>query len=208
VRTVLIVDDHQLVQKALSDIIDQISNTQIVAIAENGIQAIALVKQHKPNLMLLDAALPLARGIEVFSESRRWSPETRVALITGFTSAAILSDWMTAGVDGLFLKTCSTEELQRGFELILEGGNFIADEVAELIAKKAKTFELTARERQVLALIARGQQNASIGERLSISSKTVEKHRASLMSKLGVHSVAELLVYALREGMLDEHRQL
>lgn len=206
--TAIVADDHHFVRRGLVDILAGLGHVEIVAEADNGIAAIALVRQHRPDLLLLDAAMPLARGIEVFAEVRRWSPATRVVVVTGFTGAALLADWMAAGVDGLLLKSCSAEELRAGFETVLAGGNYVAAEVADRIAKDSERAALTPREREVLALIATGHMNVAIAERLSISVKTVEKHRASLMAKLGVNSVSGLLVYALQEGLLDEHRQL
>ncbi|MEE9434709.1 MAG: response regulator transcription factor [Sphingorhabdus sp.] len=207
-RTAIIADDHDVVRHGLAAVLAEIDDVELVAQAANGIEAISLVKQHHPTLLLLDAAMPMARGIEVFSEARRWSPDTRIALVTGFTSTGLLTDWMAAGVDGLFLKSCAPDEMKTGFEAILSGGNYIAEEIIRMIAEKSDRPELTAREREVLALIAAGNMNAAIATRLSISAKTVEKHRASLMAKVGAHSISELLVYALREGLLDEHRQL
>jgi len=204
----IIADDHAIVRRSLADILAQIGGVEIVAEAENGIETIALVKQHTPNLLLLDAAMPLARGIQVYGEARRWSPETRIIVVTGFTSTAMLADWMAAGVDGLFLKSAQPEEMEQGFAQVLAGGKFVSHEVAEKLAAQPDREDLTDREREVLALIAAGHQNAAIGDKLFISPKTVEKHRASLMAKLGVNSVSGLLTYALREGLLDEHRQL
>ncbi|MEZ5736112.1 MAG: response regulator transcription factor [Novosphingobium sp.] len=207
-RSAVIADDHEIVRRAMREILVEIDDLEVVAEAGNGLETIALVKAHRPDLLLLDAAMPLARGVEVFAEAKRWSPETRVAVVTGFTSTAMLSDWMAAGVDGLFLKSCPPEEMRHGFETILAGGQYVSEAVEKKIANAQAGLELTAREREVLALIASGEQNARIAERLCISPKTVEKHRASLMAKLGVNSVSALLVHALREGLLDEYRQL
>ncbi|SIN68214.1 two component transcriptional regulator, LuxR family [Parasphingorhabdus marina DSM 22363] len=204
----IIADDHAIVRNSLAGILAEIGDVEVVAEAENGIETIALVKQHTPDLLLLDAAMPLARGVQVYGEARRWSPETRIIVVTGFTSTAMLADWLAAGVDGLFLKSAQPEEMQKGFAQVLAGGKFVSEEVADKLAAAPKGEDLTDREREVLALIAAGHQNAAIGEKLFISPKTVEKHRASLMSKLGVNSVSGLLTYALREGLLDEHRQL
>lgn len=206
--TAIIADDHAIVRRSLADILQAIGTVQLVAEAENGLETIALVKEHKPNLLLLDAAMPLARGVQVYGEVRRWSPDTKVAVVTGFTATGMLADWLAAGVDGLFLKSADPEEMQRGFTEILAGGKFVAQEVADKLEAEPDREELTAREREVLALIAAGHQNVAIGEKLFISPKTVEKHRASLMAKLGVNSVSALLVHALREGLLDEHSQL
>lgn len=206
--TAIIADDHAIVRRSLADILQAIGTVELVAEAENGLETIALVKEHKPDLLLLDAAMPLARGVQVYGEVRRWSPDTKVAVVTGFTATGMLADWLAAGVDGIFLKSADPEEMQRGFTEILAGGKFVAQEVAEKLEAEPDREELTAREREVLALIAAGHQNVAIGEKLFISPKTVEKHRASLMAKLGVNSVSALLVHALREGLLDEHSQL
>jgi len=204
----IIADDHAIVRNSLAAILADIGSVQVVAEAENGLETIALVKQHAPDLLLLDAAMPLARGVQVYGEVRRWSPTTRVIVVTGFTSTAMLADWLAAGVDGLFLKSAGPDEMRAGFAQVLSGGKYVAEEVAEKLAAAPEREELTDREREVLSLIAAGHQNVAIGEQLFISPKTVEKHRASLMAKLGVNSVSGLLTLALREGLLDEHRQL
>jgi len=208
IRRVVIADDHAIVRQGTAGILKSIDAVNIVAEADNGLAAIAAVKQHAPNLLVLDAAMPMARGVEVFAEARRWSPDTAVVLLTGFTSLTLLSDWLDAGVDGLLLKSCNPEELKQGFSAVLDGGQYVAKSIQSQLETSARPLSLTAREREVLALIATGHVNQTISERLSISIKTVEKHRASLMGKLHVHSVAEMMVYALREGLLDEHKQL
>ena len=207
-RLAVIADDHAIVRQATREILSGIDALKIIDEAANGLEAIAAVKKHKPDLLVLDAAMPLARGIEVFSEVKRWSPATRVVLLTGFTSSSLLADWLNAGVEGMILKNASPEEMRLGFSTVLAGADFISDEVRNILETSTAPLALTDREREVLALIATGNANPAISEKLSISVKTVEKHRASLMSKIGVHSVAGLMVYALREGLLDEHKQL
>lgn len=207
-KRVILADDHAIVRDAVKLIFSRLKDIKIVAEAEDGITAIAQVRIHQPDLLVLDAAMPMARGIEVFSETRRWSPETKVVLLTGFTSVSILADWLEAGVDGILLKSSAQDEMQEAFETALAGGKFVGSDVQNMLENEPPFVSLTHREREVLALIANGKSNVEIGDRLSISKKTVEKHRGSLMAKLGVHSVADLMVYALREGLLDEHRQL
>lgn len=206
--TAIIADDHAIVRTATKQLLDEMGNITVVAEASNGLEAIAMVKSHQPNLLVLDAAMPYSRGIEVFTTVRRWSPKTKVALLTGFTSVSFLADWLNAGVDGLLLKTSDPSEMTQCFTALLAGANFIASDISTLLENAAPRPVLTPRELEVLALLASGNVNKTIADRLSISPKTVEKHRASLMAKLGVHSMAELLVYALKEGLLDEHRQL
>ena len=207
-RTVVIADDHAVVRLTVRQMIEKLDHVEIVAEAENGLAAIAAAKAHKPSMVVLDAAMPLARGIEVYAEVRRWTPATRVVLLTGFTSRSLLADWLNAGVDGLLLKSCSLEEMSACFETVLAGGRFVAAEAAEAVSEEGGDGALTNREREVLALIAAGGTNESIADRLCISPKTVEKHRGSLMAKLGVHSVSGLMAFAVREGLLDELKQL
>ena len=207
-KTVVIADDHALVRSGLKDIIAQMGGLTVVAEAENGLDAIAMGKAHRPDLMLLDAGMPLARGMEVFGEVRRWSPDTRIAVVTGFTAAQTLADWCDAGVDGLFLKTCPPEEMAQGFAAVLAGKSYRSAEVTRILDRAQDKEPLTQRERQILHLIAEGCSNAAIAERLSISAKTVDNHRTRLMAKLGVHSVAQLVAHALKEGLLDASSQL
>ncbi|MEP3892146.1 MAG: response regulator transcription factor [Hellea sp.] len=207
-RRVIIADDHAIVRNGLKDIFKTIPQINIVAEATNGLEAISMTKELQPDLLTLDAGMPLARGMQVFGEVRRWCPDTRIAVITGFTSAGHLSDWVAADVDGLFLKTCPPEEITKGLQLILDGGGYISKAVLTILDDSSELEALTSRERQILHLIAEGCSNVEIAERLSISPKTVDNHRTRLMAKLNVHSVAQLLALALKEGLLDQSQQL
>ena len=206
--TILICDDHEVVRHGLRQQLDSVPDWRVVGEAQDGMEAISFAKQLKPDLILLDAAMPYARGIEVFTEVKRWLPDVKVAVLTGFTSSQLLASWIDAGVEGLFIKSNSTAELQQGISSILSGGRFISADAAKILESAAQRQPLTSREREVLSLITKGSTNSEIAERLKISSKTVEKHRGNLMAKLDVHSVSGLMVYALREGLLDEFRQL
>ncbi len=207
-RTVVIADDHHLVRNALKEIFNSIDSVEIVGEAENGIEAITLAKVLKPSLLTLDSGMPLAQGMEVFGETKRWAPQTQIAVVTGFTAVGQLAEWVAAGVDGLFLKTCPPEEMKEGFSLILHGGSYYSTKVMQLLKSAPDTPELTMRERQILHLVAEGNSNAEIAEQLSISPKTVDNHRTRMMKKLNVRSVAQLLAYALKEGLLDKNSQL
>lgn len=207
-RHAVIADDHAVVRDGLRAILEEIDDVEIVGEAENGLEAISLSKELQPTLLTLDAGMPLAKGMEVFVEVRRWSPETRIIVITGFNAKGHLADWIAAGVDGMLLKSTTPDEMRKGFQVVLGGGSYVAHEVLAILEEHSEVPPLTARERQVLHLIADGCNNAEIAKRLSVSAKTVDNHRTRLMAKLDVHSVAQLIAYALKEGLLDQTRQL
>lgn len=204
----VIADDHTVVRDGLRAILESIGEVEIVGEAENGLEAISLAKEKQPSLLTLDAAMPLARGMEVFVEVRRWSPKTRIIVVTGFTAKGHLADWIAADVDGLFLKSCKPDEMRHGFELVLNGGAYVSKSVLAILEQESEVPSLTSRERQVLHLIAEGSNNGEIAERLSVSAKTVDNHRTNMMAKLDVHSIAQLIAYALKEGILDQSQQL
>ena len=205
---VIVADDHAIARAGTISVLQTIPDVDIVAEVGDGLAAISQTKQHCPDLLVLDAAMPHAKGIEVLADAQRWSPETRVVLLTGFTSAGILANWLDAKVDGVLLKSCEPDEMKSCFETVLAGGNYVAKAVHEILEKVSSFRGFTPREREVLSLVAMGYQTVNIAERLSISAKTVEKHRASLMSKVGANTVAQLIAFALREGYLEEHRQM
>ncbi|QUL37637.1 response regulator transcription factor [Erythrobacter sp. JK5] len=204
----VVADDHALIRQASTEIISRIPNTTVVAEAEDGLDAITKARTFQPDLLVLDEAMPLAKGFEVLAEVRRWCPNTRIVMLTGLTSHNLLADYLDQDVDGLLLKSCSADEIRRCFEIVLAGHKYAAEEVRRILRENLGSRSLTAREGEVLSLVATGASNVEIADRLGISVKTVEKHRASLMAKLEVNSVAQLLAVALREGYLDAHKQL
>ena len=180
----------------------------VVAEAANGLEAISLVRQHRPSLMLLDVQMPLAGGTEVLLEARRWSPDTKIVVLTGISALGKLSELVEIGVDGLFSKAVANDELYTALPKILRGSRHIASEIKTLLEEQPKLSPLTDRERQTLNLIVSGRSNKEIAEVLGISAKTVDRHRTSLMQKLDVHSVAQLIAQALRNGMIDPSAEL
>ena len=207
-HTAVIADDHDMLRSGIRTIFTGLGSIEVVAEVSDGLAAIAAAKRHKPDLMTLDIAMPYAQGIAVFTEVRRWSPETRVIVFSGVTSSSLLVELRDAGVDGIFTKRGDTSEIEKAVPLILEGTRVISADACALMQESALPDKLSQREKQVLSLIAGGHTTKSIAEHLCISAKTVEKHRASIMSKLQVRSIAELLAYALREGLLDPQSQL
>lgn len=209
----VVADDHAIVRSGLRAALEQPgliepAGIKVVAEATNGLQAIAAVRQHKPHLLLLDVQMPLAGGVEVVVEVRRWSPATRIVVLTGVTAVGMVSSLVDSGIDGLFSKGDDNTDLYRRLPGILRGQRHIADSFVDRLKGAEDRTALTGRERQILNLILRGQGNKEIAVTLGISPKTVDKHRTSMMQKLDVHSVPQLMAHALREGLVDPSTEL
>ena len=190
-----------LVRQSLRQLLEKSDRFDIVGEAEDGVAAVALTKSLQPDLLILDAAMPKATGVEAIEEVRRWSRDTKIAVVTGVNAAGMLQQILDANVEGLFLKSSDTEGWVDDFLAICAGARRISERVA---GDSALSPNLTGRERQVLFCIARGETNPVISEKLGISVNTVDKHRTSIMRKLNVHSVAELVAKAFRDGLLGE----
>ncbi len=205
--SVVIADDHQIVRDGLRDALERSTAAHdlrfhIVAEAADGLEALAAAKAHQPALMFLDIAMPLATGAEILGDIKRWSPHTRVLVFTGVLAPGLLASVMQSGADAIFAKTAPADVAVQKLPMILRGGHYIAPELAEAISQGEATPELTSRERQTLTMIVTGKSNKEMARVLNISPKTVEKHRTNLMRKLDVHSAAELLARAVRDGLI------
>lgn len=208
IKTCVIADDHEIIRSALHDLMRQASSDsgeayELSAFAENGLETIALVKVHKPDLLFLDVSMPLASGAEIIHDIRRWSPGTRIIVFTGVTAAGLIAGIVESGVDGLFSKAAPVTTILEKLPIILRGKRYIAPEFIDVIQQGQQAATLTERERQIMNMIVSGKTNREIAGALNISPKTVDKHRTSLMGKLEVHSVAELMTRALKDGLID-----
>ena len=175
--SVIIADDHVLVRNSIRQMLETSPDFEIVGEAEDGLSTVALVKSEKPDLVILDIAMPQATGVEAIEEVRRWSPDTKIAVLTGMTGKKLLRHIFETGVDGIFMKSADTAGWIEDLKAICKGARVIPDAVQKLIDEAADTTHLTRRERQVLFAVVRCETNAMIAERLNISVNTVDGHR-------------------------------
>ncbi len=204
---VVIADDHEIVRAGIRRTLAGAPAShglefELLAEAGNGLEALKLVKVHRPDLLFLDIAMPLASGSEILTDIKRWSPATLVVVFTGVLAPGVLATVVESGADAVFSKTAAPDVMLDNLKLILNGGHYIAPELVEAIDRGRQSARLTARERQTLNMVISGKTNKEIGALLNISPKTVDKHRTSLMRKLNVHSMAELLARALQDGLI------
>ena len=205
---IIIADDHAIVRAGTRSALAAQGGFVIVGEASNGLEALALVRQHQPRILLLDIAMPQASGLEIIEEVRRWAPDTAVVILTGLVSRQLLRHALEAGATGHFLKSEDPARWLSLLEEIAMGETRLSPAAAARLDGADGHQPLTRREMQVLHALTRGLGNLQIAERLGVSPSTVDKHRTSLMRKLGAHSIAELLAIALREGLLDSARHL
>jgi DNA-binding NarL/FixJ family response regulator len=211
-KRIVFADDHVLVRQGIRVIIGAEPNWVVCGEATTGRQALALALEYKPDLVVLDVALPELNGIEVTRLIRRALP-TAVLIVTMHDSDQIVQDALDAGASGLVLKAEAGKTLADAIRAIFARGEFISERVRRAAGRDPVSGEkrphsraalgLTSRERQVLQLLAEGQANKEVATALGISTKTAETHRARIMAKLEVHSMNELVRYAIRNSIIE-----
>jgi DNA-binding NarL/FixJ family response regulator len=215
-KTILIVDDHPLVREGLVSILKPAAGYEVVGQAGTARDAIRMVKNLKPDLVLLDMLLPDKSGIEVSREIRNISPPTRIMIISMHSKVDYIVKAFEAGATGYMAKESATERLLQGIEDVLNGEYFMDGSVSHKVVEKLmqtpekemkirdEAYEtLTPREQEIMVLLAEGYSAKETAAKLFISPKTVENHRTSIMNKLGLHSTLELVRYAARLGLVD-----
>jgi DNA-binding NarL/FixJ family response regulator len=201
-KTIVIADDHAFTASGMVTALEKDGRCKVLGTASNGIEAIAMIKKHAPDCAVLDLAMPGANGIEVMLECRRWSPGTRIAVLTGSNSPSIFQELQKAGVNGIFIKNSPPEDTCQGIYDVALGKQIFGAGVEKLLDAAAQSEKMTPRELEVLIGLSKGLTNQGIAERLGVSPKTVDSHRTTLMRKMGVNSVATLLVKAMRDGLI------
>ena len=155
--SVVIADDHEIIRTAIESLLTSLTSEkstsfQVAALAENGLEALAAVKAHQPDLIFLDISMPLVSGAEIIHDIRRWSPDSRIVVFTGINAPGLLASIVESGVEGLFSKGSPVDQMRDKLPLILQGGRYVAPEFLELIQQGQQVTALTDRERQVLNL--------------------------------------------------------
>jgi len=212
-QRVLIVDDHTLLRAGLRSLLAQDPNIEIVGEAADGRDAVRAVGQLTPDLVLMDLTMPGMNGIEAVTEIKRRYPEVRILVMTLHKTEDFIHASLRAGADGYILKDATHDELRVAIRSVLQGKTYLSMDVSGKVvsgylgggksASGSSVFDtLTHREREILKLVAEGKSNKYIAEFLSLSVKTVEKHRSNLMKKLDLHNASTLTAYAIEKGLV------
>ena len=213
---ILIADEHEAVRKELRRVLEDRPGWQVCAEAATGREAVELAVRLSPNVVVLDLALPEMNGLEVTRKIRRALPETEVLIVTMHEAVDLTRDVLGAGARGYLVKADAQRNLVSAVDALSEHKPYLSWKTTEAVLEAylrlvhgekgaTRPFRiLTAREREILQLLAEGRGNVAIAALLAISVKTVETHRAAIMRKLGVGSLAELVRYAIRNHVVDD----
>lgn len=209
---VLLIDDHTVVRKGIRALLEQEEDIEVVAEAEDGLKGVEVCMEHEPDVVVLDMALPLLSGVEAARKIKEKLSDTRILILSMYDDEEYILDSFKVGVSGYILKDVVVSDLVAAVRSVYRGSTFLSPTVSEKLRRQLQNGQsrsgrhgpakLTARERQILKLIAEGYTSRQISEILKISFKTVQTHRAHIMEKLGVHSTAELTRYAVTKGIV------
>jgi DNA-binding NarL/FixJ family response regulator len=210
----LLGDDHTLVRHGLRKILEERSEWEVVAEVGDGREAIRQAAELKPDVAILDIGMPLLNGIDATMQIVRRSPNTRVLMLSMHSDEAYVMRALQAGATGYMLKDSAGKDLLKGVAAVAAGQSFFSPAIARLMlddyvkrvagsAGADRYASLSAREREIFQLIAEARTNKEVAELLEISPATVETHRARILQKLGIHNTAELVLYAVRRGVIS-----
>lgn len=209
-----IVEDQTAIREMLVEILRTDPNYQLVGESGDGQQALAIILEIKPDLLVLDAKLPGLNGVDLLRRLVKKLPDMRVLVFSGHENPILVREMLEAGAHGFVEKTAGLFEFKKGLETVSQGGTYFGPAVAALLRSAVANptrhtgAVLTDREREVLKLVAESHSTKEIAAKLRISAKTVDNHRTNLMRKLDLHNVASLTRYALEIGMIEPRQSV
>ncbi|MGZ6123363.1 MAG: response regulator [Myxococcales bacterium] len=210
---VLLADDHALVRAGIRSLLESLGGVEVAGEAGNGHEALALLRERKPEVAFLDISMPGLNGLEVTERAMKEGLRTRVIILSMYTDDEFIRRAFRAGALGYLLKNADRGELELALRAVADGEAWLSPAISKKVIAalsedggggKDKSEVLTPRQREILQLIAEGHSTKEIAYRLELSAKTVETHRMQIMERLGIHGVAGLVRFALRSGIVRD----
>jgi len=207
----LLVDDHGIIRQGLRSLLAEQPDIEVVAEAEDGRKAVALVREFLPDIVIMDITMPNLNGVEATKKITAEFPKTKVVALSIHSNRRFVSDMLKAGACGYILKEGLFDELVQAINVVVEGGTYLSPQITGIVVDDyvkrlssgdtLKSTVLSDREHEVLQLLAEGKTTKQIALELHVSTKTIEANRRQIMEKLNIYSIAELTKHAIREGL-------
>lgn len=209
---VLVVDDHQLFREGIVTLLFSAENIEVIAQAEDGLDAIEKAKHYKPDVVLLDIAMPRMNGIEATKKLKAQIPGIKIISLSMHSEKQYVKGVLEAGADGYLLKNCTYRQLTDAIQSVYEGKKYLSEDITELVingylapsSSEASEYDkLSVREKEIFLLFAEGKSTREIGDLLFISVKTVNTHKQNVLAKLELKSNTDIVKYALKNGLIN-----
>jgi len=208
---VLLADDHRIMREALRSLIEKESDMKVVGEAGDGRTAVRLAEEVSPDVIIMDISMPELNGVEATNQILSEAPNVKILGLSMHSDEHFVAGMLKAGGSGYLLKDCAAEELIQAIRSVIAGEQYLSPKIAGIVIESyrrtvskdqlSRAPELTAREREVLQLVAEGETSKRIADQLYVSAKTVDSHRQKIMGKLDINSVAGLTRYAIQKGI-------
>lgn len=212
-KTILIADDHEIVRGGVRNLIESRKGFICCGEAKSGREAVKMAEDLQPDVVILDVTMPELNGIEAARLILKLCPETKVLVFTVHDAEQVVVEIFRTGAHGYVLKSEAGRQLLEAIDCVLQGRHYFSSKISEVIFESMRNKKLpfeaedddkpTRREREIIQLLAEGSSNKEVADKLGISVKTVETHRAAIMRKLGLHSIGELVRYAIRNHIIE-----
>lgn len=198
---ILVAEDHEIVRDGICAIINQQEDMSIIAIAENGSEAVQLYREHQSDVVLMDLRMPTMEGVDAIAQIKAEFSQAKIIILTAYDTDEDIYRGLQAGARGYLLKDATAEELITAIRTVYKGQKYVPQQLVIKLAERITNSELTNREMEVLKLLTKGKSNQEIGSSLKITEGTVKFHVNNILSKLGVSDRTQAVITALKRGL-------
>jgi len=210
---IVVADNHGILRQGITALIEKQSDMEVVGEADNGLNAVEMVRRLRPDVVIMDVTMPVLNGIEATRQIKKELPETKVLALSIHAKREFVMDMVKAGVSGYMVKECAVDDLIRAIRVVMDNQSYLSPQIASIVLEgitKDSIFgavgrlykTLTVKEKQILQLLTEGRSAKEIASQLGLSVKTIEANRRQIMEKTDVGNLADLTKYAIRQGLI------